>query len=400
MKRVGFIITLILLVLGGCELPNYFAEYYDSAGNPINLIEGFVLPSNVDSDLNRSATAGYPEKTVDIDGTPTVVPYPNSWDMFIKDPLPAYAYFTFNHDSIAALPGPPAGADVYIMEIADLAPAAGVFFNGGNWNAYGADPPTPDTAPLTPTHYEITAGTMIDFYLSSAQSLWFEIDGRLADGPLNDATYSSALSVEYISFKPYSPGTNWTIHTASVLTTKEIYLSDFTFDPAPSSPFFPISIGAMNVVTQQYANRGNIQGIRMARTDINYDIVMYLTKFDEGRPPLIDGQYTFSIWVRNEAAATSDIESFTLGISSYTSNRAHFKSFNASEFPGGWSSWTKISIKTPIDQSMEIKDLPFSDYPAFKLTISPTYFNKILGGESVLPGTLMFSSPELYFVTE
>ncbi len=49
---------------------------------------------------------------------------------------------------------------------------------------------------------------------------------------------------------------------------------------------------------------------------------------------------------------------------------------------------------------LKIKNLPSSDYPAIELTISPVYMNKILGGESILPGTLLFTSPELYFVTE
>ena len=395
MKRAGLLISLVLLILGGCELPNYFEEYYDSDGNPINLIDGFILPSNAVPDLNQSGSGGCPEKTIDIDGTPTVVPYPNSWDMYILETPPAHTYFSFSHNSTVTLPGPPAGADVYLMEIDDLAAGAGNFFTTGAWTPEGVGLGAGGIPP-DPGEYA-GDGSAIYFNMSANQGIWYNIEGNLADSGIESATYSIALNVTFNAFKPYSPGTSWPIEITPAIN-EDIYLSDFTLLSTPDP--FPFYVGAPGIVGQQYTNDGSISGFRAARTDINYDILMYLTKFDEGRPPLIDGQYTFSIWVRNEAAAASDIESITLGITSMTSDRAHFESFNAADYPGGWTDWTKITITTPIDQSMEIKDLPCSDYPAFKLTISPTYMNKILGGESILPGTLLITSPELYLVTE
>lgn len=397
MKRL-VIIILILFQIVSCEYPDYFAEYKDSAGNPVNLIDGFVLPSAGNSLLNENANT----KTILIEGVPTLYPSPNSWQIVTTNAF--FEYIPFDYDGIVSGSpggdqGPENGTNVYSIEVADLTPT-------GMFSASFATYWTPNNGPT----YDWNVGNSeIDFTIASNQGIEFLLTGANglldhAGGSPAGATYSPTFDVRYTNFKPYADNTSWLAYSVTPEETETFYLSNFNY---PSATI--LSIGAPGNIEQQAPNSGSLLDLRIARTDLDYKLSLFISQYNEGRPPLINGKYRFSLWVKTDlVATTNNAETVTLGINAIDSNSGDSYSFyiddkNASGadlYADDWASWTLLSFETSIEQSIQIANPPASDYPVMELTISPTAVKQLPELQQIEPGVILFSSPKLEFITE
>ncbi|MBN1649123.1 MAG: hypothetical protein JW874_13890, partial [Spirochaetales bacterium] len=309
------LVLVLVIMMFSCELPDYFAEYSDTDGDPINLIGGFVLPTYADPTLNRNTGT----KTDEIDGETVIIPDPASWDLSYGNSSISYDYLGFGHTNttISGVTGIEDGAGIYYLDVDNLAPAG--IMTAGNWDTTHAG------GGLTNSGLGLVADMLGTEYAS------YPINAGLADSPgAYPAKYSTAIHFQNNTiFDAYVEGCSWEPYDTAVTDTM-IYLSNYT--NATGLLFY---IGGPPTVGHG-RNEWEIDSISMARTDINYDLELYIPEFAEGRPPIINGSYTFSVWIKQDTdSATADIESVTLGISSYNTSEAYFKAYNVNELEEG-----------------------------------------------------------------
>ena len=403
----SMVLFFSLFTIFSCETPDYFAEYTGADGNPVNLIANFQWPSAAEPELNRNT---YKNSILE-GGEIMPIEDPNSWDIIYTSEDVDYDYMTFSYagdvsGSSEGEAGPANGSPVFSLEIENLVPDE--MFEDITWTDYW----NPESGTIAGTDYWWNVDKL-NFIFDRAQSIKYDIrhlqygfkDLQDPHTKPNSARYAVVVDIETDFFKLYSPETKWDIIESYYKNL--LYLDDF--DLLPNSY---ISIGTIENSEQQALNKGSMSGMRAARTDISYNLTMFLSYYEEDRPPLISGAYRFSIWIKTDPAAASehsfDAENMTLGIRAPATGKQHFGAFNSSDideanqpiYPSGWTDWTKISITTPLEEVMQTSAREASDYPVIELSVSPTYLQRQLGNESVTPCRILISSPSLEFLPD
>lgn len=353
--------------------------------------------------------------------------------VWVPDPEEAY-YMNFEEVTAAeagTTEGLPSGASIYRLEIPNLLPngdfeesAVGTGLPD-KWSTSG----TPDVEIIDPTtatlgnsEYAINNNTLYFDIVAKRTRLDFQLNhsqNGLADGFVTGGTYLIRFDIkatEYTVFG-YNNGTEdfpekaWTFPNSETLDTRTF--PSALIDPmitAESDDSLYFSIGVFDEDIQQ-SQLAYIDNIRIIRTDIDQFLryPLPIEEEDGSRPPLVDGYYTFSLYVKEDpshtkANATASNRFPAVGVTLQLSLKKGGELqeitmpvvYRPDDEEADWSQWSRISITT--NKAFGVTRFDSDEEVRLELMISPT--DTTMAGNYKDAGSVLIASPSLEYLPD
>ena len=401
---MSIIVFTGLFLAASCGLSDLFSEYRE-----VNLIEGYGFDSE----------SWVPDQTAD-------------YYMNFETPSESAALNTS---------GLPEGASVMRLEIPNLMPNGDFEDTSGGDQEAGVDGFQPegwegaggafsDIIPyfyykvVSSSSYLITNNT---FYFNNqtdkAYSFRYNLSANLEDGFIENKTYSVRFEfrANNVTLYQYNDGTSntqdtWYVETGSLSSIRDFPLPEL--DPlftAYDSGNWYFTIGTLEA-DYQTLQQGYLDNVRIIRADIDQCIRLDLSVIDSSgsRPDLLNGTYSFSIYVRQDptntkgpvpvnnrmpgAAVSLTYRLMDGGTEETAANPAAAGTvavFAPSE-DSDWSSWTLLTAYFENVQ-VDIQTQGTGEI-TLELSVCPTDIS--LGGDNRDAGSILIASPSLVFLPD
>ncbi len=367
----------------------------------------------------------------------------NSWN---ADREEAY-YMNFEHPEEASalvIDGLPAGTTedaVYRLEIPNLMPngdfeasntttdadtgTAGI--QPQNWSENGGaiDPATSyyyeifdsDGSPEKASSSLAMYGNTFYFTTTKEEQIPYDLS-TIADGFIADATYAVRfdLSSTYATNYEYNDGVSDSYNATPWIFEKSETYDIRTFPPPLLDPQFTaaagggyFSIGLLDDSTAESLQSGYIDNIRIVRSDIRSCAYILVPTEGEGStsPKLLDGTYSFSVYVRKDPTNTTGTDpvnnrmpvtavsicaGYRVGENGETIPFSSPAVFTAADYEDGWAAWTNVTTYVDLKLSQI-----YGDGTAYlELMITPT--DTSAAGAARDAGSVLIAAPRLEFL--
>ncbi len=304
-----------------------------------------------------------------------------------------YNYMTLTDESGTYATGPDGTA--YRLEIPNL-------FPNGDFET-GASPGWTATASASNANNPVS-GFSLYFNLTSVQTAAYTLSNLLdiAAG-VDPATENPQYSIKFdlntspsytdIQFLYYNGGTKiepiWQVTGLSSWLVQN-YEFPYLSSALDGGMTITVSAGSTFNIGDNKQQEGNIDNIRLTRTDFDNTVYLTVPQKQSGRVDLVSGIYRFSLYVREEdntqvSPTAGFLNAFkSSGVTLFINDSP--EEFTAAEYS---TTWTKLSME---------KFIQINNGDSITLKISPTLTTS--GDISKDAGRVVISSPSLYFISD